>query len=130
MSDQRLREDFIECLRDRLQDEAVRGQAAEGLAEIFDWRSKSSRGWRATEDALLEGLSDASPTVRFWCCFGLGKLRSQRAIAPLEHLRKTDSALAPGWWYVHEEAADALCWIAGGPGEDRVPASNRSGGTG
>jgi HEAT repeat protein len=130
MSDWRLTEDFIECLRDRQQHEAVRGQAAEGLAEIFDCRSKSSRGWRATEEALLEGLSDASPTVRFWCCFGLGKLRSQRATAPLERLREHDSALAPGWWYVHEEAADALCWIAGKPGEDRIPASCHSGDSG
>ena len=126
MCDRRFTDDLIECVRDRRQHEAVRGQAAEGLGTLFDHASPRSRGWRAAEDALLEGLSDASPTVRFWCCYGLGTLRSQRAIAPLEHLREHDSSLAPGWWYVREEAADALCWIAGKPGEDRVPVSQRS----
>jgi HEAT repeat protein len=126
MIDQRFTEDFIECVRDRRQHETVRGQAAEGLGLLFDGASPRRRGWRATEDALLVGLSDASPTVRFWCCYGLGILRSQRAIAPLKHLREHDSSFAPGWWYVHEEAADALSWIAGEPGEDRIPASQLS----
>jgi HEAT repeat protein len=116
---------FISCLRDQRQHDATRGQAAEALGELYNCASKARRGWKAAESALLDSLSDSSPTVRFWCCFALGNLRSKRAIASLEHISRNDSAIAPGWWYVKEEAADALERIAGGAGEDRIPVHQR-----
>ena len=119
--DRRFLPSFIACLRDQWQHEAVRGQAAEGLGTLLDCSATGDRGWLAAESALLDSLTDPSPTVRFWCCFALGCLRSARAVAPLEKLRDEDQALIPGWWYVREEAADALNSIAGGPGLDLIP---------
>src|SRR5436190_191716 len=109
------------CVCDKRQHDAVRGQAVEALGQInFLGGSAGRRVKRVAESALLEALSDPSATVRFWCCFGLGCLRSERAVVPLTHLVNHDLEIVPGWWYVREEAADALNRIAGGFGEDRV----------
>jgi len=65
-------------------------------------------------------LDSPSPMIRFWACFGLGSLGCRRAIPRLQKLAAKDSSLCPGWWYVREEAEDALDWIAGKPGKDRL----------
>lgn len=110
------------CLCDKRQHDTVRGQAAEALGQIHFLGGSAGRPIkRVAESALLDAISDPSATVRFWCCFGLGCLRSERAIAPLTHLVNHDVEIVPGWWYVREEAADALERIAGRFGEVRVP---------
>jgi HEAT repeat protein len=110
------------CLCDKRQHDAVRGQAAEALGQIkFLSGSTGRRVKRVAESALLEALSDPSATVRFWCCFALGSLRSERAIALLTYLSNHDAEVAPGWLRVREEAADALEMIAGTYGKDRIP---------
>ena len=98
---------FVACLHDGQQHEKVRGQAAEAIGMLCDHSSPGGRARRKAESALLHALSDPSAVVRFWCCYALGTMRSAQAIRPLEHLRDHDPGLVPGWWYVHEEAADA-----------------------
>ena len=84
-----------------------------------------SRRYQIAEDALLASLSDSSPIVRFWCCFALGCMGSKRAVEPLSHLKRFDRALCPGWWYVREEASDALDWIQGRESPHRIAAYMR-----
>lgn len=110
--------DFIACLADENQLENVRGQAAEALANLVHHVRKNSRLYRLAEKALITNLTSSSPVVRFWCCFALGSLRSNRAMKQLSKLRQDDHAICPGWWKISEEAADALhsirtgCWPA------------------
>lgn len=115
---------FVGCLLNRNESENVRGQAAEALA-IIRCGSEKSRRYQVSEDALLKSLSDSSPTVRFWCCFALGGLRSKRAIQPLSRLKRFDRALCPDWWYVREEASDAIDWIQGRISPNRIPVHMR-----
>ena len=121
----RFTRDFVACLSDQGQHEAIRGQAAEALGSLYDRTHADGRDQRSVESALLDALADASPTVRFWCCYALGCLRSPRAKEPLRSLRENDHRLVPGWWYVHEEAANALEWIDGREGRDLVPVGLR-----
>lgn len=117
---------FIECLRNRNESENVRGQAAEALGMLHGNPGESRlRRDRTAESALIKSLSDQSPTVRFWCCFALRGLRSKRAIEPLLRLKRFDRALYPGWWYVREEASDALDCIQGRISPDRIPVHRR-----
>jgi HEAT repeat protein len=101
--------------------DAVRAQAVEGLGMHLDSDRVRSRLARRAEDLMLELLESSSPTLRFWACFGLAALGSQRAVPRLRKLRRTDKSICPGWWYVHEEAEDALELIAGRAPRDRLP---------
>ena len=112
---------FIQVLRDTGEMENVRGQAAEALGMLFDGNFKETEQYYKAERALLEHVSDSSPIIKFWCCYGLGNMRSHRAIERLKAIQEQDHLLCPGWWYVFEEAEDALARIAGLPVSDRVP---------
>jgi HEAT repeat protein len=116
---------FIKCLRNKRESEHVRGQAAEALGMLHgnpDPGKSRLRRFRTAENALINGLSDPSPTVRFWCCFALGGMGgSKRAIEGLSRLKRFDRALCPGAWYVREEASDALDWIHGRDHPNRIP---------
>ena len=70
---------------------------------------------------MLRLLDSCSPVLRFWACFGLGGLKCKSAIPRLQEIARSDRSIYPGWWYVREEAEDALEWIAGRAGKDRVP---------
>ena len=104
---------FIDCLRNGKESEQVRGQAAEALEMLHANGRPESRHYQIAEDALLASLSDSSPTVRFWCSFALGCMGSKRAVGSLSRLKRFDRGLCPGWWYVREEASDALDMIQG-----------------
>ncbi|MBE9190046.1 HEAT repeat domain-containing protein [Gloeocapsopsis crepidinum LEGE 06123] len=103
---------FIQILGDLSEVENVRGQAAEALGMLFDQNSGQIYYHKA-ESALLEHVSDLSPVVRFWCCYGLGNMRSHRAVEQLKAIQAQDHVLCPGWWYVSKEAEDALARIVG-----------------
>jgi len=119
---------FIGCLRDEKESERVRGQAAEALEILHgnNPRASTSRRYRAAENVLIKSLTDPSPTVRFWCCFALGGMGSKRAVEPLLRLKAFDKALCPGWWYLREEASDALDRIQRRDSPDRIPVHLRS----
>jgi HEAT repeat protein len=121
MHNPQLTETFIQILTDTSEAENIRAQAAEALGMLSDNGSAQSDVYQKSEQALLESSYDPSPAVRFWCCYGLGELRSQLAIERLKTMRSQDQALCPNWWYICEEAEDALARIAGHSGVERVP---------
>lgn len=111
---------FIECLQNVNEAENVRSQAAEALGMLYGNAVKRSSDYRSAEAVLLTSLSDSSPAVRFWCCFALGCMKSKRAMKQLSRLKSSDKSLYPGWWFVREEASDALDMIQGRIPPDRV----------
>lgn len=104
---------LLDVVTDETHSERLRGQAAEAIAECLEYSADAEARDRAS-DLLIDLLRDASPTVRFWAAFALGKLRAASALPALREL-KADSALAPGWWTVGDEAADAIEAIEGRP---------------
>ena len=97
---------LCDVLRNRAEEGAVRGMAAEQLGASF--------AWDAVPD-LMAGLRDQAPEVRFWCAYGLGFLRVESARPELERLAAGDYAKVPGWWTVKREARWALGEIDRGP---------------
>lgn len=119
--DRKAAEPLLRCAADPNEQDSVRGQAIEGLAN-HQHRASLRSGLRLkTEELMLRLLDSPSPTLRFWACYGLGSLRTQRAIPRLRKLVREDTSLCPGRWYVREEAEDALEWIASRPGKNRTP---------
>ena len=106
--------------------ESVRGQAAEGIGLVGLTRSlKRNKFKKDMEAVLLKCLKDPSPEVRFWSCYAVGTMQLKKALPILQDLKENDKAVCPGWWYVSEEAEDAIEWINGRSGKDRIPVRNR-----
>ncbi len=106
------------------QHESVRGFAAEGIAAQRPANRTKLR--KKAEGVLMQALRDPSPTVRFWACYAVGQLGMKKALPILKEMKAGDCTLCPGWWYVSEEAADAVEWIHGRAGETRVPVHERT----
>jgi len=103
--------------------ERIRGQAAEGIGLI-----KPSRKFKLRIEAeriLLKSLKDPSPTVRFWSCYAVGELKMKNAVPILQELQEKDNGICPGWWYVSEEAEDAVAKIYNRKWKDRTPVNQR-----
>ena len=102
---------------------ALRGQAGEGLAEMYDCRFVQNYGrtrqYRRAGELLIAMLSDPSAEVRFWSCFALGKMRYHPALRALHALANKDMTEHGRWWTVGEEAADAIDWMKGRSTPDR-----------
>jgi HEAT repeat protein len=113
LGDERAQPLLVAALCDPTEDPRVRGQAAETLGCITG--DARTRRYKEAVQVLVDALSDASPTVRFWAAFALGGLRARAAVPALQQLATTDEAVCPGWWRVADEAADALAVIVGGP---------------
>jgi len=107
---------LLSILEDPNQPVSTRSQAAEGLHLVWDART---RLYKRTVQALLEGLRDPSPELRFWCAYSLGQMQAKAAIPELERVAQEDPDVLPGWWAVRDEAADALTHIRGGPWPER-----------
>ena len=103
--------------------ESVRGHAAEGIGIIAP--SNKNKHRQLAETTLLRSLADASPVVRFWSCYAAGQIKMEKALPALHELKSTDHEVCPGWWYVSEEAEDAIEWINGRKGKDRAPVNDR-----
>ncbi len=103
--------------------EYVRGQAAEGIGIIEP--SKKNKHRKLAETTLLKSLNDTSPVVRFWSCYAVGQMKFRQALPTLLELKAKDKEVCPGWWYVAEEAEDAIEWINGRDGKERIPVDNR-----
>ena len=113
---------LIDLLSSSENHELVRGQAAEGLGIIALSNLKFRK---AVEIILLKSLKDPSPMVRFWSCYAVGQLGLKKAISILEEIKANDTAICPNWWYVSEEAEDAIECINGRDGKDRIPVKDR-----
>ncbi|MES2641749.1 MAG: HEAT repeat domain-containing protein [Myxococcota bacterium] len=121
MSDDTCIKPLARRLDDSHESAGVRGQAAEGLGSTYMCGpDRRNRRMRLAESSLLRNLRDPSAEVRFWCCYGLGALRSRKARGVLAHLARTDTGVVPGWWSVAEEATDAVTKIDGGEPEGRA----------
>ena len=103
---------------------SVRAQALEGFG--LQRPTKRNRLWGRVEAAILRGLADKSPEVRFWACYAAGTLQVQSALPKLAELADIDSEICPNWWRVSEEAADAIEWVHGRETASRLPMSKRS----
>lgn len=117
-------EALLEMLGDTSRSGVVRGHAAEAIAERLQFSEPLDPDRHAAELRLVDLLSDASPAVRFWSAFGLGKLRTKDAVPALRNLTDDDGAVT-GWWTVGEEAADAIDMIEGREPPERTMARNR-----
>ena len=93
----------------------------------YTTRDARTRRYKETVRALVDALSDPSPTVRFWAAFALGAASARTAVPALQRLAATDEAVCPGWWRVADEAADALVTIAGGSPPERHRAASVAG---
>jgi len=97
----------------------VRAQAAEGFANLLAHVDRRTKPYHLVLPALLHGLNDPSPEVRFWTCFALGNMRAKQALPQLERVAAEDDAVCPTWWLVKEEAEDAICHILNRPTPSR-----------
>ena len=119
--DRKAAEALLTCAMDSGEQDSVRAQAVEGLANHFDLAPRKTKLQLKAEELMLLMLDSPSATLRFWACFGLGSLRCQKAIPRLRKIAREDTSVYPGWWYVSEEAEDALERIAGRTTESRTP---------
>lgn len=105
---------LLRVFSDEAEDPSVRAQAAEGLAGrvVFDARVRRRRIDVDAQAALLRGLDDASPAVRFWSAFALAKPGNVGALQKLSRLKR-DRTLIPGWWTIGQEATWAVSVIRG-----------------
>jgi len=121
---QRALEALLEMLGETGRPGVVRGHAAEAIAERLQFSDPLDPVRKVAELRFLDLLNDASPAVRFWSAFGLGKLRTTAAVPALRMLSSDDTPVI-GWWTVGEEAADAIDLIEGREPPDRTAARNR-----
>ncbi len=112
---------LFKCAANTQEIDNVRGEAIEGLGIHLDSTSRRNKDRVKAEDLMISLLLSQSPVLRFWSCFALGSLGCKRAIPHLTKVMKEDREVYPGWWYVAEEAEDALERIAGRSGADRIP---------
>jgi HEAT repeat protein len=89
---------------------AVRAQAAEGIGNLVDRRSR-----RRFLPHLVRALSDPAPEVRFWACFALSGLGGEAEIPALERLLDDRSVPGSWTWSVRREARWAIDCIRGYP---------------
>ncbi len=117
---------LLECAGDPREQDVIRGQAIEGLAMHLGDDGGRPEVRLKTEDLMISLLQSPSLVLRFWSCYGLGVLKCERAVPFLSELSKPGPDVCPGWWYIHEEAEDALERIAGRAGADRIPVHSRN----
>jgi hypothetical protein len=117
-------EALMAMLGDTSRSGVIRGHAAEAIGERLQFSGPDDPGREAAELRFVQLLSDASPDVRFWSAFGLGKLRTRHAVPALRKLTNDDTAVV-GWWTVGEESADAIDIIEGREPPERTMARKR-----
>ena len=103
----------------------VRAQALETLGMSSTAESERYKLRRRIEKSVVAALSDETHEVRFWACYAAGRLKIKSALPRLQELAATDDEDWGQWWYVSEEAADAIEWIGGRDTEPRIPVAQR-----
>jgi HEAT repeat protein len=106
--DERAAKKLGEAYCDPAETVRVRSDAAEALGHLLAY-SKQARRFTPL---LLRGLDDPAPEIRFWSCFALAKLDDESALPALRGL-VDDTAVAPGWGEVGDEAKWAIAQIEG-----------------
>jgi Xaa-Pro aminopeptidase len=105
---------LIAALANPAETPAVRGQAAESLG-YFWWPDH----FRECDlfPALLAGLEDSEPEVRFWCCYAFSQLGRMEHVPALRRL-VNDDAPVPRWRTVGDEAAWAIATLQNQAGRE------------
>jgi len=110
-------------LADDEEDPRVRGNAAEALGHLMQLQPHNER----VEQAVIDGLDDASADVRFWSAFAAATIPVQAAAPKLRALAAEDHAEVDGWWAVGQEAEWALRTLEGDPcADDLLPTVERA----
>ena len=98
----------------------LRGQAAEVLGshlyKVKPWR----RRYQRIMEALVRGLDDPAPVVRYWCIHAVGRPGNTGVLPKLHHIVDTDTAIGWGGISLKQEALDAIETIE--PRDDADPA--------
>lgn len=123
--DVRVGEELVCVLSNRDEQAEVRAQAAEGIGYNYADADKRTKAYKMAASVLIESLEDPVPEIRFWSAFALGSMGCRQALPALRKLKRSDRAVVPGWWYVREEAADAIATIEGRTPAPRVPLEKR-----
>ena len=97
---------LAERLADPAEDVEVRSHAAEALGHLCVRLPAVARR------AILAGLKDRQPEVRFWSIFAGSFLRLSEVESDLKRLTR-DHTKIPGWWTVSTEARWALLRLEG-----------------
>lgn len=97
---------LIRVLLNQDEDPEVRGEAAHALGNMMAWPARK---------AILAGLRDPSPVVRFWCIYAAAQIAYRQTITVLRQLakRETDEIHAM-WWSNRREAKWALDCVEAG----------------
>jgi HEAT repeat protein len=89
----------------------VRGQAAEALSYMFAYQRSDSKEFEAAVKALIDGLKDPSPEVRYCAVNALGST-GHPPLEPVIRGMLRDSTPVKGWiGTVGDEASRALEWL-------------------
>lgn len=95
-----------------------RDRAADALGDAFDLRRRRPYRFGEAERALIDGLADPDPYVRYTCAFSLVKLRSRKALPVLDRLAREDHVRGVDYAdrTVADMARDAAAAIRSGRG--------------
>ncbi len=88
---------------------SVRAYAAEALGHLLQYQTVIAE----VRMAIVGGLRQPEPEIRFWSAFAAGVLGLQESRRDLERLQRTDHECVEGWWSVAEEADWALRLLDG-----------------
>jgi len=97
---------LAERLADSSEEVEVRSHAAEALGHLCVRLPGVARR------AIVAGLKDPQPEVRFWSIFAASFLRLSEVESDLKRLKR-DHTKIPGWWPVSTEARWALLRLEG-----------------
>ena len=104
----------------------VRAQALETIGMSSAARSEKNRLRKRIEKCIIDALSHETHEVRFWACYAAGQLKIKNALPKLRELAANDTEDWGQWWYVSEEANDAIDWINNRDTEARIPVAQRN----
>ncbi|WP_141332927.1 HEAT repeat domain-containing protein [Myxococcus sp. AB025B] len=113
---------LLQSVEDTSESMDVRGQAVEALGSQ---RTMVPALRERVLGILVELLEHPAAELRFWACFALGAFRYRPALPALRRVAQEDERVNPGWWYVSEEALDAIAQIESREYPDRIPVLQR-----
>jgi len=111
MHDEQAAPVLLDVLNDEKEDVELRGQAAEGLGNLFQ-SSNRDGGYLKAAKSCSALLSHPSPVVRYWCTYAVGLLQYQPALPELRRIAETDNAKCNGL-SVASEARDMIALFEG-----------------
>ena len=103
----------------------VRAQALETIGMCWMAASEKYPLRNRVESCVIDALSHETHEVRFWACYAAGQLKIKNALPKLRELAENDTEDWGRWWYVSEEAEDAIDTIFDRFTDARIPVAQR-----